>query len=49
MTALIGIFLVLKAVSNGIKVSKQKTMGAKAVEFIMLIVHLVFGIYLFNL
>jgi uncharacterized membrane protein HdeD (DUF308 family) len=49
MTTLIGIFLILKSVSNGIKLLKQKDMGAKAVELLMLIVHLVFGIYLFNL
>ena len=49
MKTLIAIFLVLKSVSNGIKLLNQKNMGAKAVELTMLIVHLVFGIYLFNL
>ena len=49
MTTLIAIFLVLKSVSNGIKVLNQKDLGAKAVELIMLIVHFVFGIYLFKL
>lgn len=49
MTAVIGIFLVLKSVSNGIKLLNQKDLGAKAVELTMLIVHLIFGIYLFNL
>jgi len=49
MKTLIAIFLILKSVSNGIKLLNQKNMGAKAVELTMLIVHLVFGIYLFNL
>jgi hypothetical protein len=49
MITLIAIFLVLKSISNGIKLLNQKDIGAKAVELLMLIVHLVFGIYLFNL
>jgi hypothetical protein len=49
MITLIAIFLVLKSISNGIKLLNQKDTGAKAVELLMLIVHLVFGIYLFNL
>jgi len=49
MITLIAIFLMLKSISNGIKLLNQKDIGAKAVELLMLIVHLVFGIYLFNL
>jgi hypothetical protein len=52
MTKVIAIFLILKAVSNGIKLpqrdnkTKNDFIGHILVESIMLIVHLYFGVWM---
>jgi len=53
MIKVIAIFLILKAVSNGIKMfqrdyslSKYEFMGHVTIEFILLVVHLWFGVWM---